>query len=83
MLVKANVPIFLRGGDAMTTYLEELRKKYDLDIHTLAFCLGLSDGEYLKCERGNRIPVEIINKLVEIYGVSHENLILGQIKSLG
>ena len=83
MLVKANVPIFLRGGNAMTTYLEELRKKYDLDIHTLAFCLGLSDGKYLECERGNRIPVEIINKLVEIYGVSHENLIFGQIKSLG
>lgn len=83
MLVKTNVPIFLRGGNAMTTYLEELRKKYDLDIHTLAFCLSLSDGEYLKCERGNRIPVEIINKLVDIYGVRHENLILGQIKSLG
>lgn len=67
----------------MTTYLEELRKKYDLDIHTLAFCLGLSDGEYLECERGNRIPVEVINKLVDIYGVRHENLIFGQIKSLG
>lgn len=67
----------------MGTYLEELRKKYDLDVYTLAFCLGLRDGEYLKCERGNRIPVEVINRLVKIYGVSHENLILGQIKSLG
>ena len=67
----------------MGTYLEELRKKYNLDVCTLAFCLGLNEGTYLKCERGNRIPVEVINKLVDIYGVSHENLILGQIKSLG
>lgn len=67
----------------MTTYLEELRKANNLEVHTLAFCLGLSAGEYLKCERGNHIPVEVINRLVKIYGVSHENLILGQIKSLG
>lgn len=67
----------------MTTYLEELRKKYDLDIHTLAFCLSLNDEKYLKCEQGNRIPIEVINRLVKIYGVNHENLILGQIKSLG
>ena len=67
----------------MGTYLEELRKKYDLDVRTLAFCLGLSEGKYLKCERGNRIPVEVINRLVKIYGVSHEDIILGQIKSLG
>ena len=67
----------------MTTYLEELRKANNLEVHTLAFCLGLNDGKYLECERGNRIPVEVINKLVDIYGVSHENLILGQIKSLG
>lgn len=67
----------------MGTYLEELRKKYDLDVYTIAFCLGLSEGKYLKCERGNRIPVEVINRLVKIYGVSHEDIILGQIKSLG
>lgn len=67
----------------MTTYLEELRKANNLEVHTLAFCLGLNDGRYLECERGNRIPVEVINRLVKIYGVSHENLILGQIKSLG
>lgn len=48
----------------VVTYLEELRKMYNLDTHTLAFCLGLSDGEYLKCEWGNTIAVEVINKLV-------------------
>ena len=65
------------------TYLEELRNINGLDTHTLAFCLGLSDEKYVQCERGNVVPVKTINRLVEIYGVSYEELLFGQIKSLG
>lgn len=64
------------------TYLEKLRRDNNLDLHTLAFVLHMSTQEYVECEQGNVIPTDVIAVLADIYQISCEELLNGQIGSL-